>query len=438
MQQIRNEFKQLVRLGFHRNDIYDTLKEKFPDIKELTIKKVMKEGGGETRLAEKIMRSKLFTNMQETGSTIYMDDPFCVEIKKLERAQLKYVLDKKVISNLTITPCEFIYDPYRKERVYESDDLISYFNLYEPPSWMVNEYGQYKNEVEKVEEMPELFHRFFDHLSDGKESEYNYIVKWLANAIQDRNYCVLSAIGAPGIGKGVLGNIMLGLVGKDNYSKTDNRLITKDFNKQLLHKRLVFCDEINIKKTNHMNKFKDLVNDKIEIEGKGVDANLEENFASIYIASNNLDSLFIPENDRRFSVVELTSNRLDSKFSIKEIEQLNDMKNIEEFAKYLYHYKVDKAEMLKVHRSKRLEDIKISTLSDAQEWFLEDYAIEKRNQEVDLSIVQDAFREREFKALSRSQMEKLSERFSSIFKITFPRVNGKRIRRVKFFGEKNG
>ena len=57
---------------------------------------------------------------------------------------------------------------------------------------------------------------------------------------------------------------------------------------------------------------------------------------------------------------------------------------------------------------------------------------------MDLSIVQDAFREREFKALSRSQMEKLSERFSSIFKITFPRVNGKRIRRVKFFGEKNG
>ena len=63
MQQIRNEFKQLVRLGFHRNDIYDTLKEKFPDIKELTIKKIMKEGGGETRLAEKIMRSKLFEAM---------------------------------------------------------------------------------------------------------------------------------------------------------------------------------------------------------------------------------------------------------------------------------------------------------------------------------------------------------------------------------------
>ena len=184
---------------------------------------------------------------------------------------------------------------------------------------MVDEYGQYK-EVERVDKMPELFHRFFIHLSNGKESEYDYIIKWLANAIQDRNFCVLAAIGAPGIGKGVLGNIMLGLVGLSNFTKTDNKLISKDFNAQIRNKRLVFCDEINIKKTNHMNKFKDLVNDKIEIEGKGKDAKLDDNYASIYVASNNLDSLYIPENDRRFSVVELTNNRLDSNFTVKEIE----------------------------------------------------------------------------------------------------------------------
>ena len=139
-----------------------------------------------------------------------------------------------------------------------------------------------------------------------------------------------------------------------------------------------------------------------------------------------------------FSVVELTNNRLDSNFTVKEIEELNEIENIEELAKYLYHLEIDKAEMLKVHRSKRLEDIKLSTLSDAQEWFLEDYAIEKRGEVIDLTIVQEAFREREFKALSRNELAKLQERFSTIFKITFPRINGKRIRRIKFFGEKNG
>ena len=430
--------RKLVRSGFDKEQISSRLKHQFPETKENVIDKIVNEkNDSEFRLAQKIMRSNLFTNMREKGQLIFMDDPFHPEIKQIEKAQLRNVLDKDAMKDLVIRPCEFVYDPFKRERVYEGDDLISYFNNYEPPTWMVDEYGQYK-EVERVDKMPELFHRFFIHLSNGKESEYNYMVKWLANSIQDRNFCVLTAIGAPGIGKGVLGNIMLGLVGLSNFTKTDNKLISKDFNAQIRNKRLVFCDEINIKKTNHMNKFKDLVNDKIEIEGKGKDAKLDDNHASIYVASNNLDSLYIPENDRRFSVIELTNNRLDSQFTVEEIEQLNDLKNIEELGKYLYHYEVDKDEMLKVHRSQRLEDIKLSTLTDAQEWFLEDYAVEKKGQVIDLSIVQDAFREKEFKALSRSELTRLQERFSSIFKITFPQINGKRIRRVKFFGEKNG
>ena len=430
--------RKLVRSGFDKKQISSRLKHQFPETKENVIDKIVNEkNDSEFRLAQKIMRSNLFTNMREKGQLIFMDDPFHPEIKQIEKAQLRNVLDKDAMKDLVIRPCEFVYDPFKRERVYEGDDLISYFNNYEPPTWMVDEYGQYK-EVERVDKMPELFHRFFIHLSNGKESEYNYMVKWLANSIQDRNFCVLTAIGAPGIGKGVLGNIMLGLVGLSNFTKTDNKLISKDFNAQIRNKRLVFCDEINIKKTNHMNKFKDLVNDKIEIEGKGKDAKLDDNYASIYVASNNLDSLYIPENDRRFSVIELTNNRLDSNFTVEEIEQLNELKNIEELAKYLYHYEVDKDEMLKVHRSQRLEDIKLSTLTDAQEWFLEDYAVEKKGQVIDLTIVQEAFREKEFKALSRSELSKLQERFSTIFKITFNRMNGKRVRRVKFFGEKNG
>jgi len=430
--------RKLVRSGFDKEQISSRLKHQFPETKENVIDKIVNEkNDSEFRLAQKIMRSNLFTNMREKGQLIFMDDPFHPEIKQIEKAQLRNVLDKDAMKDLVIRPCEFVYDPFKRERVYEGDDLISYFNNYEPPTWMVDEYGQYK-EVERVDKMPELFHRFFIHLSNGKESEYNYMVKWLANSIQDRNFCVLTAIGAPGIGKGVLGNIMLGLVGLSNFTKTDNKLISKDFNAQIRNKRLVFCDEINIKKTNHMNKFKDLVNDKIEIEGKGKDAKLDDNYASIYVASNNLDSLYIPENDRRFSVIELTNNRLDSSFTVEEIEQLNELKNIEELAKYLYHYEVDKDEMLKVHRSQRLEDIKLSTLTDAQEWFLEDYAVEKKGQVIDLTIVQEAFREKEFKALSRSELSKLQERFSTIFKITFNRMNGKRVRRVKFFGEKNG
>jgi len=439
MQQIKNKMEKLRKAGFSWEETLGKIKKEYPETNPTVFHKIYEEQNSckITKLQRKMSRSNLYINMKESSSLIYVDDPFCADMKTIEQKHLRKLFTAKEYKNfIEVIPSEFVYDPFKKEKVFVGDDLITYLNIYEPPNWMIDEFGQYK-EIKKIEKMPQLFDKFFNHLSNGKDSEYNYIIKWLANAIQHRNHCVLSAIGAPGIGKGVLGNIMLGLVGLKNFTKTDNRLITKDFNKQLQHKRLVFCDEINIKKTNHMNKFKDLVNDKVEIEGKGLDAQLDDNYASIYIASNNLDSLFIPENDRRFSVIELTDDRLDSNFSVKEIEELNNTENIEEFAKYLYYYKVDRSEMLKVHRSKRLEDIKISTLTDAEEWFLEDYAVEKQGQEINMLIVQEAFREKEFKSLSRRELERLSERFSSVFKITFPEINGKRVRRVKFFGVKN-
>ena len=104
----------------------------------------------------------------------------------------------------------------------------------------------------------------------------------------------------------------------------------------------------------------------------------------------------------------------------------------------MYYLEIDQDEMLKVHRSSRTEEIRRSSLSDAQEWFIEDYAVDKAGQEVEISIVQEAFREREFKALSRRELEKLQERFSSVFNVGYFRVGNKRIRKIKFYGVNNG
>jgi hypothetical protein len=439
MQSIKNDISRLNKQGKSREEIKTFITKKNPTMQESSIDRAIEEETGvQYEVVQKIMRSDLITNMNDKGSTIYLYDPFCAEIKKIEYNNLKYLFDRKTVNNLSIRPCEFIYNPFKREKIFENGDLITYFNTYEPPKWMVDEYGQYLEYVEKLDTIPQMYEKFFKHLTDDKKSEYDYILKWLANAIQNRNFCVLSAIGAPGIGKGVLGEIMVGLVGSSNFCKTDNRLITKDFNSQFKDKRLVFCDEINIKKTDHMNKFKDLINQRIEIEGKGENAFNSENFASIYIASNNMDSLFVPENDRRFSIIELTSKRLDIIFNSQEIDELISEENVNKLASYLYYLEIDQDEMLKVHRSSRTEEIRRSSLSDAQEWFIEDYAVDKAGQEVEIGIVQEAFREKEYKALSRRELEKLQERFSSVFKVVQCRTNGKRIRKVKFYEVTNG
>ena len=439
MQTIKNDISNLAKQGLSKEQIKQVISRKNPTMQESSINKAIEESTGvQYELVQKIMRSELISNMKDKGSTIYLYDPFCSEIKSIEYSQLKYLFDRKTINQLDIRPCEFVYDPFRQEKIYENGDLVTYFNTYEPPNWMVDEFGQYLKYIETVNNIPKMYQKFFKHLTNDKESEYSYILKWLANSIQDRNFCVLSAIGAPGIGKGVLGDIMVGLVGSNNFCKTDNRLIRKDFNNQFKNKRLVFCDEINIKKTDHMNKFKDLINQRIEIEGKGENAVNYENFASIYIASNNMDSLFIPENDRRFSIIELTNKRLDSVFNSQEIDELIDEKNVTELARYLYHLEVDKDEMLKVHRSGRTEEIRLSSLTDAQEWFIEDYAVDKAGQEIEVAIVQDAFREREYKAPSSREFERLEERFGTIFSVKHRLCSGKRVRKIKFYGVNNG
>ena len=442
MQTMKNDIAKFVKQGWKEDDIKEAIRAKYgDDIKQSSIEKAFKElAGAKYDLVQKVMRSELISDMNSKGKTIYMDDPFCSDIKTIEYPQLSYILDKKLVNSLDIKPCEFDYDPFKSSRIFRKNktDLVSYFNTYVPPSWMVDEHGQYK-EVEKNEKMPDIYIVFFKHLVDGKESEFNYIIMWLANAIQYRNFCVLTAIGAPGIGKGVLGSIMIWLVGRHNFHKTDNKLITKDFNKQFQNKRLVFCDEMNIRKTDHMNKFKDLINDIIEIEAKGENAKLTKNFASIYIASNNLDSLTIPENDRRFSVIELTKKPLVDILTSDNIEELTKEENVNELAKYLYHYKVDREKMLRVHTSKRTEEIKYSSLTDAEEWFIEDYAKDKQGQEILLSICQDAFREKEYKAPSRRDFEKLQERFSRVFSVRYvPSLNGKRVRKIKFAEVQNG
>ena len=68
MQQIRNKMKKLVRSGLTKDEINVQLKAMFPETKESVIEKIVREkDNGEYGLAQKILRSNLFTNMREKG-----------------------------------------------------------------------------------------------------------------------------------------------------------------------------------------------------------------------------------------------------------------------------------------------------------------------------------------------------------------------------------
>jgi hypothetical protein len=174
------------------------------------------------------------------------------------------------------------------------------------------------------------------------------------------------------------------LVGEKNFHTSDTRLITKDFNKQFKNKRIVFCDEIQILKTEHVNKFKALINDMIEIEGKGENAVEAKNYASIYIASNNFDSIRLTDDDRRFSIIELTDEKLIHKMSTDQISSLIEPDNIKQLAEFLWHLSIDKDAMKTPFKSARTEAVRLAGLKDWEEWLFDDYAIENQGKTLNL------------------------------------------------------
>ena len=194
----------------------------------------------------------------------------------------------------------------------------------------------------------------------------------MAKAIQGRNYTILTTIGNQGIGKGVLGEIMRQVVGDKNFYKTESRLLTKDFNKQILNKKLVYIDELKLKNTSEENKIKTLVNDYIEIEGKGVDAVEVKNYASIYVSSNDFDAIRLRGDDRRFSIIELTKKKLLKTMSEKEVSSLLLLENISKFASFLYHRDLSDKNLSQVFISSRTAEVRESSLKAWEEFFIDD------------------------------------------------------------------
>ena len=263
--------------GFTPSEIEGMIKAKHPELSREEVSELLSEAfnlSPSYYLKQKVEQCDIIQDISG-DDMCYLLDPNTKDVVRVKESKLtRLYTDKNDKSRLLsqIYPAQFTYNPTEATRLYRKG-FDWYYNTYQPPTWYEDVfYSQDGLEVSKRVEIPQIYKIFFIHLVKDHEESYVYVLHWLSNAMRFRNYCVLTAIGSQGIGKGVLGEIMRLLVGEKNFHTSDTRLITKDFNKQFKNKRIVFCDEIQILKTEHVNKFKALINDMIEIEGKGENA----------------------------------------------------------------------------------------------------------------------------------------------------------------------
>lgn len=375
-------------------------------------------------LIQKIMRSKIIDDIESDDIKYYLFDEDNKDITRIAPDKLKSLFSRKFRIKDKIYTASMMYRPDKPKILFKQENGPWVFNTYKPPFWYSEEfysYGKIKTPV--VEKIPELYHKFLNHLVGGNLDSYNYVLDWLATAVQSRNHCMLCTIGAKGIGKGVLGTIMRNVVGDSNFSLTTNRIVKSTFNSQIKDKKIVYCDELTISNTNEEDQLKLLINDQIEIEQKGIDAKVCKNFANIYLSSNNLDAIQISGDNRRFSIVDLTDVKLMNVMTKDEIDTVCEDKNlVSEFASYLKYRKVDPDRMLKVFESSRTDEVRLNGLKDWEYWLLFEYSANLESRKVLLKeLTQRVIDKYGNIKPGYTAMRKLQNKYPEMLKITQPR-----------------
>lgn len=430
--------KMLIKMGYPRGEIYQQLLS-LPSLKDLqqeTKAEVVKEVVDNYKnydLIQTIVRSELVCDFKsgERGNIIVVDSENR-NIFEMQRPRLLELFDNKFDIKSQISTCRFEYMPYACFLIGKPENGIKTYNTYKPPVWQENYF--YSHGLSKIPNspLPKLYSKFFKHLVDNKQDSYDYLLKWMSNGIKSRNYCILTTIGNQGIGKGVLGTIMMELFGASNYHSGTDRMFKGTFNSQIEGKRFIYCDEISIKDKEEEDKVKLIVNDFIEIEQKGADVKYIKNYANFYLSSNSMDAISLTADDRRFSILDLTSTRLVDVMSSEEILQLFEPKNIEQLAHFLWNMEVSSEEMKKVFKSNRTEEVRDSTLKEWEEWWIYKYCAENKNKTLNIWEAGEAVKEQfGFNTrIGRSRFNNLSGRYPDVFKVAMMIEGDSRIWKV--------
>lgn len=211
------------------------------------------------------------------------------------------------------------YHPRGPKGVFESKSLgktEEVFNIYTPPAW--EDYHDWKKLPDRL---PLLFEKLINHLFPIRE-EREYALAWLHDSLFSRAFVYKILCGAPGTGKNRYKLVVRALHGHVNVSDGKKSTLVERFNSQLSESTLAWFDELHYD-ADMENVMKELQNDSISIERKGVDATRGTKiYASLVISNNKPRDNHIAFDARKFVPLVITDRRLEESMTPAEIDEL--------------------------------------------------------------------------------------------------------------------
>lgn len=358
--------------------------------------------------------------------------------------------------NWEILPARMDYRPdVFKIRFFDHENGMTVLNKYVPPIFMERDFWNPELEITDLKydktsktlndlaDMPKCYVDYLSHLCNADNDSLQYLLDWLAVAVDPtvRNITSLVLISPEGIGKGVFYDYLLTpLFGQRNVVQVKGKdALESRFNSQFLHKQIIFFDEVEVKTTAAINRFKVLANPKLEIEQKGMDPFEAKNWANTILASNDLDAINVTAGNRRYSIIHTSDTRLDKMCEESNYKTVNallseiiDIKNIERLYLWLIGHQPARNMNYAFTSDRKATEIKEASLA---EWelqtlqFLTDrfYAVNPKDTQdpayVSLEHVQVNLKDQNSRVVpGRKIMDRLAKKFPNLVKMKWDKT----------------
>lgn len=231
----------------------------------------------------------------------------------------------------------FKYDPRDSKPFTQMQTSLgkeTLYNLFVPPK-----YRESRNLSVKLDPR---FVKFLEGMFEDSCRIYAY--NWLYYSCFKRMPVYLVLVGAGGIGKNLLAEALKYIHTSYNFKKAPPSALESKFNGHLENCTMLYYDECKFSAgkegvTTRKNRLKEWANSYVPIENKGQDAVNRDIYCSAIIATNNDSDVHLEQLDRKFSVMELSEDRLEKRLGLENThflwEYIQDPSFADAFLNYL-------------------------------------------------------------------------------------------------------
>ena len=216
-----------------------------------------------------------------------------------------------------------------------------------------------------------------DNVCNGNTKYYEYLLKWMARAVQDPHMPGKVAIvmrGGRGTGKSFFAHTFGKLFARHYMPISNSGHLVGNFNSHLRDLVVLFADEAFFAgDKKHESILKTLVTEEqMAIEAKGIDVEMAPNCIHLIMASNDLHVIPAGGDERRYFVVDVGDSEKQNNPYFRAIDEQMKEKEGAGFMALLHLLRtmdLEGFDVTRVPNTEALREQKLLSLSNVEEWW---------------------------------------------------------------------